>query len=241
MRLPIPINADLGEGLSTDTQLMPFLHSCNIACTGHAGDVASMTNTVKLAKHFGVAVGAHPSFPDRENFGRKTVSIPPKELTKSLVLQINLLLEVCEQLSVELQHVKPHGALYNLAARDRDTAYAVLEAIDKLPKKLTVYTLPNSMLSLLGQNDFEIIHEAFLDRGYEPDGSLMARAKDGAVLQDAGQIWEQCKSLFFDHRVKTASGEYISLVAQTFCVHGDTPNIFEALQFVSTQLKDTTI
>jgi UPF0271 protein len=237
MRISIPINADLGEGLGTDAQLMPFLTACNIACTGHAGTVATMTQTTKLAKHFGVAIGAHPSFPDRENFGRKPLSIPPKELTKSILSQITSLLDICDQLEVKMQHIKPHGALYNLAAKDKDIAYAVLEAIDSLPKKLQVYTLPNSMLSQLAATNFEVVHEAFLDRAYEPDGSLVARSKNGAVLVNANQIWEQCRALFFDKQVKVANGKYIPLVAQTFCVHGDTPHILEALQFVSTQLK----
>ncbi len=241
MKLSIPINADLGEGLNSDGQLMPFLSSCNIACGGHAGNHATMTATVRLAKQFSVGVGAHPSFPDKENFGRKIISMTAKALTKSILSQINALIQVCEQLSIELNHIKPHGALYNLAAKDATTANAVLEAIDMLPKKVPIYTLPNSMLSRLAKNDFEIINEAFLDRTYLEDGSLMPRSQNGSLLVRKEEIWEQCKNLYFDKRVLASNGNYISLEAQTFCIHGDTPEIYNSLLYVNEQLNKASL
>lgn len=238
MRLDIPINADLGEGVGNDAQLMPFLSSCNIACGGHTGDVQSMEQTVLLAQKYSVKIGAHPSFADRANFGRKILKIPHSALSDSIFKQIISLVQLCDRLSLELNHIKPHGALYNLAAKDHDTAMAVLDAVDRLPKKLPIYTLPNSKISHLAGSDFEVLHEAFLDRKYLEDGSLMPRSKTGAVLTDKTAIWEQCKNLFFKHKVSVASGGFIPLKAQTFCIHGDTPTIYNALLFIRDQLNN---
>ncbi|MEP2935278.1 MAG: LamB/YcsF family protein [Gilvibacter sp.] len=240
IRLPIPINADLGEAVGNDAQLMPLLTSCNIACGGHAGDLVTMRATALLAKQQSVGVGAHPSFPDRENFGRVVLDMTAKQLTSSIVNQIMLLSQVCDELAIEMTHIKAHGALYNLAANDRSTAMTLLEAIDKLPKKLPLYTLPNSLLAEIAQNEFIVIHEAFLDRKYLSDGSLMPRSKSGSVLTNKADIWAQCDNLYFKNRVEVAPDEFIPLKAQTFCIHGDTPDIYNSLLYVGDQLKKAT-
>lgn len=224
MEAKIDLNSDLGEhpGSTLDEQIMPFISSCNIACGGHAGDRDSVKETVRLATENNVAIGAHPSFPDRRNFGRIKMEIPEKELAQSLRSQIELVISVTEGLNEKLHHVKPHGALYNLAARDSKTAKLVVEVVGEIDPKLLLYGLPNSeMQRAASELDLPFVGEAFADRQYEPDGSLRSRSYADAVIHDEDLVLEQVQRIVFDRKVGTTH-ESIAIQAQTICLHSDT-------------------
>ncbi|MDF1681590.1 5-oxoprolinase subunit PxpA [Ponticaulis sp.] len=243
MTKTIDLNADIGElegdkGRSLDADILSVVTSCNIACGGHAGDEESMRQTLRLAKRLGVKAGAHPSYPDRENFGRVSMAILPEELRASLRQQVQIFIKIAEDEGVSIAHLKPHGALYNDAAKDENLA-VVIAGVAAEYGISTIVGLPSSEV-----RDSAIVHnlqfcaEGFADRAYEDDGSLRARTKNGAVLDNANQQARQALELVSGN-VTAFSGEHISLDVQTICLHGDTPGAFEAAKAIRAALEAT--
>lgn len=220
----IDINCDVGEGIGNEQDLMPFITSCNIACGGHAGDNSTMHRTLLLAKRHGVRAGFHPSYPDRQNFGRQVVDMGLVELRKSLTHQVNTLLSIAHQLEVSVKHIKLHGALYNEAAKDMDLAQMVVELILKVDPNLILYTLPDSVLYLQAVNaGIEVWGEGFADRNYQDDLTLVPRDNFGAIVE-SGQVLAHVRHMVEKQSVITQSGSNKKLVCKTICIHGDNPD-----------------
>lgn len=229
----IDINADLGEGEASDAEILRVVSSCNIACGGHAGDTASMRATVAAAIANGVAIGAHPSYPDREGFGRRSDFIAGPDLRVTLVEQIRSLSAIVSEHGASLHHVKPHGALYNDACANAELADIVAEAVLDACDGVYLVGLPNSELQRAAVRcGLPYLAEAFIDRAYLADGRLVPRAEPGAVHQSLSTIAAQAISLARDHMVTSIDGRPVSLSADTLCVHGDTAGAAEAARAV---------
>ncbi|NJN42555.1 MAG: 5-oxoprolinase subunit PxpA [Flammeovirgaceae bacterium] len=220
----IDINCDLGEGIGNDAQLMPYLSSCNVACGGHAGNEQIMIETVELAKFHNTKIGAHPSFPDRENFGRLDMEISPRELTKVLVEQIELLSTILSKRGLKLNHVKAHGALYNKASVDEPTANAIILAMTNFTD-LKIYAPWKSVLAHVACNaKIDVMYEAFADRNYNSDLTLVSRKLPNALLHDPDEIATHVLRMIVDGKVKTVSHQEVNIKADTLCIHGDNPD-----------------
>lgn len=219
--LSVDLNCDLGEG-GPDELLMPLVTSVNIACGGHTGDESSMRRSVALAQPFGINLGAHPSFEDRTHFGRAEMHIPSAELTRSVVHQIRALRGIAVEMGMTLRHVKPHGALYNVAARDGVVAGAIVDAILEVDPELCVLTLPIGRLAERAQDcGLRVIAECFADRTYLADGTLTPRNQPHAFLDREVDAADQALWIVRDGCVRTRDGERIPMRGQTLCVHGD--------------------
>jgi 5-oxoprolinase (ATP-hydrolysing) subunit A len=223
--MAIDINCDTGEGIGNDEELMPYITSASIACGYHAGDEQTMRTTVLLARKYGVAVGAHPSFRDRENFGRTELPCTPAEVYDLVVQQVQALEAIATECGVPLHHVKPHGALYNRAARDRQLAKAIAEAVRDCNKDLILYGLSGSYLISKGKAaGLTTWSEAFADRTYSDDGSLTPRKEPQALITDPLQAVRQVESMVREGVVTSVNGVRVPIVAQTVCIHGDGPS-----------------
>jgi len=231
--LRIDINADVGESFGAyaighDPGLMKSITSANVAAGFHAGDPSVLRATIRRAKAHGVAVGAHPSFPDLVGFGRREMVMSPREAEDLVLYQIAAVAGVAHVEGVQLQHVKPHGALYNMAARDVALAGAVARAVAAFSHGLILLGPPGSeLLKAGGALGLRVVGEAFADRAYEPDGSLVSRKKLGAVIHDADVVVERSIRLAKDRTVVAIDGSIVHLRADTICVHGDTPGADE--------------
>ena len=216
----IDLNCDLGEGAGHDVELMPLITSANIACGAHAGDVETMRATLALAKKFGVAVGAHPGFADRENFGRRELALPPAEVRALVTAQIQALRALGS-----LRHVKAHGALYNLAARDAALADAIADAVSAIDPALILFVLPHSALARAGTaRGLRVANEVFADRTYQRDGSLTPRARPDALIHDESIAVAQVLRMVREGVVRATDGTDVPIVADTVCLHGDGPH-----------------
>ncbi|MBT8090390.1 MAG: 5-oxoprolinase subunit PxpA [Gammaproteobacteria bacterium] len=234
----IDINADLGEGEASDTELLRIVSSCNVACGGHAGDAASMRATVAAAIENGVAIGAHPSYPDRDGFGRRSDFLAGPGLLATLVAQIQSLSAIVAEYGASLHHVKPHGALYNDACADAELADVVAAAVVEASDGVFLVGLPNSELQRAARRrGLPFLAEAFIDRAYLADGSLVPRSEPGAVHQALASIEAQAISLARDHAVTSCDGQPVSLKVDTLCVHGDTPGAAQAARAVRDALE----
>jgi UPF0271 protein len=235
--IKIDINADVGEGIGNEVDLMPFLSSCNIACGGHAGDVKTMTEVVKLANKHHVKIGAHPSFPDKKNFGRIDMEISTAGLYYSLKQQILALQQVLYSENTILHHIKPHGALYNLAAKDEKTALVIVEVIKGITLPLKLYAPYNSVVASVAKaENIEVAYEAFADRNYNEDLSLVSRKTKNAMISDNEEILNHVLRMILQRKVRTNKGREMLLKASTFCVHGDTKNALEILKYLNQKL-----
>lgn len=224
----IDLNADLGEGDAFDLELLDVVSSCNIACGGHVGDAASMSATVRAATSKGVAIGAHPSYPDRAGFGRRSHFLAGKDLHKSLVNQIDALQSIATDAGAQLSHVKPHGALYTDAAREPAVAELLLAVVQQCAPHAAVVGPPDSALELAtNAAGARFIAEAFVDRAYLPDGRLVPRSEPNAVHADFNTMTAQAAGLATNHTVTAQDGAVISVRADTLCIHGDTPGAAE--------------
>jgi UPF0271 protein len=213
----VDLNCDLGEGCGHDAELMPFITSANIACGGHAGDAATMRATVELARINGVAVGAHPGFADRENFGRRELALSPAELRETVRSQVAALVALGP-----VGHVKPHGALYNLAARDRAVANAVVAGITAVDPALRLYAPAGSELIRAGlAAGLRVAGEVFADRTYRGDGSLTPRSEPGALIHDETAAVDQVLRMVREGVVRSVDGTDLEVRADTVCLHGD--------------------
>ena len=236
-QLIVDINADVGEGLNNESQLMPFLSSCNIACGGHAGDEETMTQVVKLAIANKVKIGAHPSFPDKENFGRQIVQMPCADLYTSLKKQVRSLMKVLRAQHITLHHIKPHGALYNLAAVDEKTASVIIEVVKSIALPIYLYVPYGSVIADLAKKEnIKITYEAFADRNYNEDLTLVSRTQKNAIITAPEEVFEHVYKMISEQKVKTIDGVEVGIKAETFCVHGDNPEALKLLQFLSEKL-----
>jgi len=229
----IDLNCDLGEGLGNEHLLMPLISSCNIACGGHAGSVETIDNVIQLAKNHHVKIGAHPSFPDKENFGRKVMDISNDELQQSLEDQLQLFKERANLLNAEIHHVKPHGALYNLIAVNQEKAEIVVKAIQSVFNEIRIYVPYNSVIEKVAQeNGLEIVYEAFADRNYNNDLTLVSRSFPYAVITDKEEVVVHVKRMALQSEVKTVQDVIEPIKAQTFCVHGDNKKALDILEYL---------
>jgi len=218
----VDLNCDLGEGAGHDEELMPLISSANIACGGHAGDEATMLATIRLARQHRVAIGAHPGFADRENFGRVELPVTPAEARGLVLGQTQQLLAVAAQAGARVRHVKPHGALYNMAVRDAALARAVAEGVYEADPRLILVGLAGSRLIEAGREcGLSTISEVFADRTYRSDGSLTPRREPGALVTDPAQAVAQVLGMLRDERVTATDGSNVPISAQTICLHGD--------------------
>jgi 5-oxoprolinase (ATP-hydrolysing) subunit A len=218
----IDLNCDLGEGIGNDELIMPYISSANIACGYHAGNETTMKQTVELCKRYNVAVGAHPSFPDKENFGRTDMLLHPGEIYEMIIKQINCLEKIAAVADVPVHHVKPHGALYNMAARDKMMAPFVALAILDTNSKYFLYGLSGSYLIKEGKTlGVKTVSEVFADRTYKDDGSLTSRTKPGALIEDTDKAVAQALQMVKEGTVTSINGKKVPIVAETICIHGD--------------------
>ncbi|MEM7084563.1 MAG: 5-oxoprolinase subunit PxpA [Bacteroidota bacterium] len=237
----IDINADLGEGAGHDDELMPLISSCSVACGGHFGNEDTIRSTVLLAKKHGVKVGAHPSFPDTDNFGRKVLSMTKSDLSNSVFEQLLAFYAVCETEDITVNHVKLHGALYNYAAKDAPTADAVVEAITATKLRPSLYVQHGSILHKKAENLLPLVFEAFIDRSYAHDLSLVSRGRPDALIEDPHSAWKQLFSMIDRGVVPTVNSIEKRIVATTFCIHGDHENSVAILKYIHGQLEQNSI
>lgn len=225
----IDLNSDLGESfgpwpMGQDAALMESITSANVACGFHAGDPGVMRQTLALAKDRGVAVGAHPGFPDLVGFGRRDLKATPAEVEDFVLYQVAALAGMAQAQGLKLQHVKAHGALYNMACKDRELADAIATAVAAFDRSLILFGLPNSELLRAGQAlGLPVAAEVFADRAYERDGSLTPRTRPGSVIHDPQAVVERAVRMVKDKEVIATDGSVIVLQADTICLHGDTP------------------
>ncbi len=243
----IDLNADVGErteALSSghEEKLISLISSANIACGGHAGDAHSILEVMKICKKYDVNIGAHPSYPDRLNFGRVALNLSADEITQFVFYQVESFVNIAKANGFEVRHVKPHGALYNRAARDENTARAILKGIEKISREFILYGLAGSvMIDVWNNENFKTASEAFADRRYESDGSLRSRDFFDAVYSSPEDAAQQSFLIATEGKVVSVEGNEINLNADTLCVHGDTESAFEMLKFIRDKFSENSI
>jgi len=243
-QLKIDLNCDMGElpeAIADGTQeaLMRSITSVNIACGGHAGDEQSMRTTIEQALQWKLAIGAHPGYPDRGNFGRLELKLPPKEIAASVFEQVRALAEVAERCGARLVHVKPHGALYNQSVRNRGLAEAIAEGVALWSRGVVLVGLAGSpMLDMFREAGFEVAAEAFADRRYEPDGTLRSRKFEDALIHNPEEAAWQALGIADRGVVIASDGSEVAVDAQTLCIHGDTPGAPEIAATVARTLRE---
>lgn len=239
----IDLNADVGEGLdAADAAILPLITSANIACGGHAGDLRTMRTTVGLALEHGVAIGAHPGYPDREGFGRREIAITDSDLRASLLQQLRALDAVVDEAAGRIAHVKPHGLLYNRAAADPQLARLIAEVVGEWDSSVVLIGLAGShQLAVGAEIGLVVVAEAFADRAYETDGSLRPRSRAGALLADPADVATQAVSIARDGRAPLEDGGWVRVAAETLCLHGDEPGAVDNARAVRAALADVGI
>jgi len=248
--LRVDLNSDLGESfgaytIGMDSEVLKYISSANIACGWHAGDSMVMAKTVKLAKENNVKIGAHPGYPDLVAFGRRNMSVTPEELKTYVKYQVGALMAFVKAEGLILQHVKPHGAMYNMAGKDYKLALAIAEAIKEVDDQLIFMALANSEMIRAGKDvGLRVCNEVFADRAYNEDGSLVARSLAGAVIHDKEIAIQRVVKMVKEGKVTTITGKDIEINAESICIHGDNPealifakNIKEALEKEGVEIK----
>jgi UPF0271 protein len=234
----IDLNCDMGEGIGNDEAIMPYISSANIACGYHAGDAKTLFDTIALASKYGIAIGAHVSFLDKENFGRKEINISSEELYDLVTQQLLICREMTDHFRLSLSHVKPHGALYNMSARDAQIAHTIARAVRDFDDTLIIYGLSGSQ-SITEARLWELrtASEVFADRTYQDDGSLTPRTNSNAMVENTSDAVSQVIQMIKKGKVQSTSGKEITIKADTVCIHGDGANpvdfakqIFETLE-----------
>lgn len=243
----VDINCDMGESfgvykLGLDEEVIKFISSANIACGFHAGDPSVMNKTVEIAVENNVAVGAHPGFPDLNGFGRRKIDMDPKEVKEILMYQIGALKAFATANNINLQHVKPHGALYNMASKNEELAQAIAEAIQAIDDNIIFVALAGSSLYMQAKKQgLRAASEVFADRAYNADGTLVSRKFEGAVIEDPVKVKKRVLRMVKEGEVETYNGEIIEVKADTICVHGDNPAAVELVQELNTYLEDNSV
>lgn len=241
--LRVDLNSDMGESfgvykLGCDVDAMPYITSANVACGFHASDPVNMVKTVKLAKKYNVAVGAHPAFPDLVGFGRRAMAASLEEIKSDVIYQIGALWAICRAEGVKLQHVKAHGALYNIAEKDETVAAAIAAAIQAVDPDLYMLCLANSAMVTAAQKvGVRYVTEAFADRAYTNQGTLVPRKQSGSVIHDVNMVADRVLSMVKNGSVTSIDGNVIPINAQTICVHGDTPGAVEMIKTIRARLE----
>lgn len=229
----IDLNADLGEGVGHDGALMALISSASIACGGHAGDATSIRRALILAKRHGVAVGAHPGFADKTNFGRRRLTILAKDAALQVTDQLLLFLKIAREEAVPVHYLKLHGALANMASEDEVLAKAVLAAVQRIAPDLAILALDHSaQVSAAAALGLKFVREAYADRAYNSAGLLVGRDQPGAVLADPDDVVAQCRLLAEEGQLRTIDGKLIRSKASSICVHGDTPGAVDLVRRV---------
>ena len=238
MKLFVDLNADLGEGSGHDNELFELISSASIATGFHAGDSDTMHAAVCAAKEHGVAVGAHPSFFDRENFGRKELKMSNEEVFDAVAYQLGIFQAIASALDVRPNHVKPHGALYNMAVRDPELADAIARAIKSVDPKLILFAPDNSELAHAGEaQGVQIAREIFADRNYLNDGWLVPRTRPDALLRDPKEGAQRVLRMLREGKVRSVESRDVDVRGETICVHGDTPGAVEFARELRMQLE----
>jgi len=238
----IDLNSDLGErdtpeGRAIDAEMMPLITSVNIACGGHAGTLDLMRRTAQLAAQHGVAIGAHPGLPDREHFGRRERSVASEEITALVISQIEMLADVLARDNLALAHVKPHGALYNMAASNPEVAGAIVHAVQAVDRTFLLYALAGSeLVKAAHASGLTVVQEAFADRAYRADGTLVPRSAQGAVLQTELDIRRRLRHLMMG-AVESIDGASVPIYADTLCLHADTPHAVPLARMIRRELE----
>lgn len=239
MKLSVDLNADLGEGSGHDAELFELISSANIATGFHAGDSDTMHAAISAAKKHEVAVGAHPSFFDRENFGRKELTISNEEVFDAVAYQLGIFQALACALDVRPNHVKPHGALYNMAVRDAKLADAIARAIESVDPKLILFAPDKSELACAGEaHGLQIAREIFADRNYLNDGWLVPRTRPDALLHGPQEAAQRVLRMLREGKVRSVEGRDVAVRGETICVHGDTPGAVEFARELRTQLEN---
>ncbi len=234
----VDLNADLGEGANNDASILEFVTSANIACGGHAGDPALMARTIQLATDKRVAIGAHPGFPDREGFGRRELQVTPEEVHSFVVEQISSLLDLARTANAPMQHVKPHGALYNAGATDRAVVDAIAIAIATVDPTLVLYGLAGSeLVAAGGRAGLRTAAEGFADRTYAADGTLTPRSDERALIQDPEAAAAQAIRLVTEGKVMSLQGSDVDVRVDTICLHGDSSHAVSFAQQIRLELE----
>lgn len=239
----IDLNCDMGEfpvAIADGTQesLMRWITSANIACGGHAGDAQTMEATIRQAQKYKLAIGAHPGYPDRENFGRFELRLSSREVSDFVLEQVSALATIAEKFGAKIRHVKPHGALYNQAVHNAELAAAIANGISRWNKQVVLVGLADSpMLEVFRREGFTVAAEAFADRLYEPDGTLRARQYDDALICDPEAAGKQAVNIATVGKIVARGGQEIAVNAQTLCIHGDTPGSDKIAAAVSEALR----
>lgn len=232
----ILFNSDVGEEAGFDNKIMPYISLCNIACGAHAGNEKVIRETIDLALEFDVKIGAHPSYPDRKNFGRTSLKISSEDLMRSLTDQILLLKYWVEKAGARLYHVKPHGALYNDASVKEEVAKIIISAIKNIDKSLQIISPKKSIISYLAAKKLMVLSEVFADRNYKEDLTLVSRSEKNAVITDPEIVFEHVFRMISDGRVKTPNGVEVPIFFDTICVHGDNPKSVQILEYIYRKL-----
>jgi len=241
--MKIDLNCDMGESfgryrIGADEEMMTVITSANIACGYHAGDPLVMDKTVRLAVEYGVGIGAHPGFPDLMGFGRRNMSLSPEEIENYVLYQIGALAAFAQAAGTKLAHVKPHGALYNMAAKDLQMAQAIARAVARFDKGLILVCPPNSEMEKAARElGLRVAREGFADRAYNADGSLRSRRLPGALVEDPQEAAERVVRMVKEGIVVAYTGEEIPMQVETICVHGDTPAAVEIAKAVRKALE----
>ena len=241
----IDLNADLGEGFGSssllhDTALLDLVSSANIACGFHAGDAQTMRDTVRAAKERTVTIGAHPSYPDISGFGRRELGLPPKQIELHVEYQLRSMLDICGAESARMSYVKPHGALYNRAVWDESVAAVIVDAMLRVDSGLTLLGLPRSkMEGAAERHHMRFAAEAFVDRAYNADGTLVKRSEPDAVIHDVNVAVVRAVDLFTTDTVRARDGTEIRIYADSLCVHGDNPDSLKILRAIRRRLEES--
>ncbi|MDQ3635236.1 MAG: LamB/YcsF family protein [Acidobacteriota bacterium] len=245
--LSVDLNCDMGESfgawkMGRDAELMDYVSSVNIACGFHAGDASVMRRTVEMAIEKNVAIGGHPSFPDLQGFGRRSMSLSPQEVFDIVLYQVSAIKGICDASGGKLHHVKPHGALYNQAAKDKKLAEAIAKAVKAIDENLILYGLSGSCsISEAEKLNLKTASEVFADRTYQADGNLTPRSESNALIHDTQKAISQVLQMIKDQTVTATNGGKVSLKAETICIHGDGENAVEFAKEISGRLKENGI
>lgn len=240
--MKIDLNCDTGESfgvysLGEDAAVMPLVTSVNIACGFHASDASNIWKAVKLAKQYGVAIGAHPSFPDLVGFGRRVMNATFEEIKADIIYQVGAVDAFCKAEGLSLQHVKAHGALYNIAEKDLQVALAISEGIKAVDENLIMVCMSNSaMVEAAKQTKLRYVEEFFADRAYTDEGRLVSRKEQGAVIHDVAEVSRRVLKMVKENKVTSINGKEVDISAQTICVHGDTLGAVEMIKCICENL-----
>lgn len=238
----VDINCDMGEGIGNDELIMPFISSASIACGYHAGSEETMKQTIDLCLEYNVAIGAHPSFPDRANFGRTEMDLSYVAIYGLVTDQLIAISKIAKNANAILHHVKPHGALYNMSAKNIVLASTIARAVRDFDPTLILYGLAGSFsISEAGKYGLKTYNEAFADRTYQDDGSLTPRKQTNALIKETGKVTSQVLQIIKEKTVQSVSGHSIPIVAETICIHGDGEHAVDFAKAIHQTLRENNI